>query len=185
MPGISADLDLGFVDIMAGVKAELSTLNEHNKSYSEWKKRETARARVPMMVRLVANATLGAGGPRTGINIGGPDPGYYWMVRRLLIGGVTWKTTAAGTAEVYVTGLTGSQGQPVTGPAVSGLALSDMVDQAASLPNKAFYSDQQFMLQAQENLMVVIDSGTAAQQYVVTAQVQVFRTIAAGTVFEG
>ena len=58
-----------------------------------------------------------------------------------------------------------------------------MVDQASSLPNKAYYSDQQVMIQEQENLVVVIDTGTAGQQYVATCQVQVFRTIAAGVEF--
>jgi hypothetical protein len=180
MPGIDLDVDLGPIEVMAGVRAELSTLNKHNAAWAEHRRREIARTKVPIMVRLPVSGVIPTPTVRTGINLGGPDPGYYWMVRRLVIGGVTWKTTAAGTAEVYVTGLSGGQGGAVTGPMISGLALTELVDQAASLPNKAFYSDQQLMLQAQENLMVVVDSGTAGQLYIAAAQVQVFRTIAAG-----
>lgn len=183
MPGLDVDLDLGPIEIMAGVRAELATLNRHHADAAEHRRRETARARTPVVARLISSVTLGAGGPRTAISLGGPDPGYYWMVRRLIVGGVTWKTAAAGTAELYISGLSAVQGAGVTGAMVSGLALSDLVDQATALPNKAFYGDQQMLLQAQENLLVVIDSGTAAQTYVAAAQVQVFRTVAAEVEF--
>lgn len=183
MPGIEADLDLGPIEIMAGVRAELSTLNRHNAAEAEYRRREAQRARTPFMVRQFASAVIPTPTVRTGISFGGPDPGYYWMLRRLLVGGVTWKTTAAGTAEIYVTALSAGQGQAAVGPIIAGLALSDMVDQAASLPNKAFYSDQQVMVQEQENLVVVLDTATAGQLYVATCQVQVFRTIAGGVEF--
>ena len=184
MPGAELDLDLGFADVMIGLKAELSKMNDRNARMDEHRRREAARARVPSMVRMFSSATIPAAAPRTGISLDGPSAGFYWMLRRLIVGGVTWKTTAAGTAEVYVTGLGGAVGQAVTGAMVSGLALSDMVDQAYTLPLRAYYSDQQVMVQENENLVIVIDSGTAAQQYVVTAQFQVFRTITGETVFE-
>lgn len=181
MPGFDVDLDLGPIEVMASLRGELATLNAHHRADAERRKRETARARTPVVARLISNVAIGAGAPRTAVSLGGPDPGYYWMVRRLIIGGVTWKTVAAGTAEIYISGLSAAQGAGITGPMVSGLALSDLVDQAPSLPNKAFYSDQQMMLQAQENLLIVIDGGTATQTYVAAAQVQVFRTLAAET----
>lgn len=181
MAGAEIDIDLGPIEIMAGLKAELSTMNKQNKE--AWRQRELARTRVPMSVRQFASAAIPSPTVRTGISFGGPDPGFYWLLRRLIVGGVTWKTTAAGTAEVYVTALAAGQGQAAVGPIINGLALSDMVDQAATLPAKAFYSNQQVIIQEQENLVVVIDTGTANQQYVVTAQFEIWRTISAGVEF--
>ena len=177
MPGVELDLDVGPLEIMAGIRTELTKLNRHNEA---WHRREIARSRVPIIVRQFTSATIPTPTARTGISFGGPDPGFYWLLRRLIIGGVTWKTTAAGTAEIYVTALGAGQGQAATGPIVNGLALNDMVDQAPALPAKAFYSNEQVPIQEQENLVVVIDSGTAGQVYSVTGQFQVFRTVAGG-----
>jgi hypothetical protein len=184
MAGVELDLDLGPVEIMAGLKAELSTLNRHHAQDAERRKRELQRTRVPVQVRMVASATIPTPTARTGINLGGPDAGFFWLLRRLIIGGVTWKTAAAGTAEIYVTALTAGQGSAATGPVVSGLALSDMADQSASLPSKAFYSNQQVIVQAQENLVVVIDTGTVGQVYVATAQFEVWRTVTGDISFD-
>lgn len=181
MAGAELDLDLGPIEIMAGIRTELASMNH---KADKWREREQARARVPIMVRQFASGIIPTPTARVGLNMGGPDPGFYWMLRRLIIGGLTWKTVAAGTAEIYVTALGGQQGAVSTGPVVAGLALSDMVDQSAALPSKAFYSDQQVMIQEQENLVVLIDTGTAGQQYVCTGQFQVFRTVAAGLVYE-
>jgi hypothetical protein len=181
MAGAEIDIDLGPLEIMAGLKAELATMNKQNAE--AWRRREQQRARVPMTVRQFASAVIPTPTVRTGISFAGPDPGYYWMLRRLIIGGLNWKTTAAGTAEIYVTALSAAQGQAAVGPIVAGLALSDMVDQAATLPNVSFYSDQQVVIQEQENLVVLIDTGTAGQQYVCTGLFQVFRTLAVGIEF--
>lgn len=180
MPGLDVDLDLGPIEIMAGVRAELATLNKHNAAQAEHRRRETQRARMPSDVRMISSAAIPTPTQRTGINLGGPDPGFYWLLRRLIIGGTAWKTVAAGTGEVYVTALGGQQGSAIVGPMIAGLALSDIVDQASALPFKNFYSNKQVIVQEQENLLVVIDTGTAAQQYVVTAQFEVWRTISTG-----
>lgn len=177
MAGIDLDVGLGPIEVMASLGVELSKLNAYNEAQH---RRDIARTRVPASVRLFTSVIIPTPTVRTGLNLGGPSAGFYWMVRRLIIGGVTWKTTAAGTAEVFVTALAGAEGQAVVGPMINGLALSDMVDQTAALPSKAYYSDQQFVVQENENLVIVIDTGTAAQQYVATAQIQLFRTIATG-----
>ncbi len=175
MPGLEVDLDLGPVEIMAGVRAELSAMNRHLEAEAEHRRRETARARVPADVRLFAGATIPEQTVRTGINLGGPEAGFWWLLRRLVIGGLTWKTTAAGTAEVYVTGLGGNAGGAVTGPIIAALGTNDIVDVAATLPNKAFYTSHQVIVQEGENLMVVIDGGTGLQYYAAAAQFQVIR----------
>jgi hypothetical protein len=179
MPGLEADLDLGPLSIMAGVRAELSTLNKHN---AEHRKREIARTRVPVDARLTTVGACPSGGADFVLSVGGPDPGYYGLLQRLIVGGVLWRTTAAGAAEIYVTGLSFGAGAG-TGPMMTALGLSDQVDDAATLPNVAYYSPHQVIVQAQENLVALIHGGSAAQQYVMAAQFQVFRTLAAGEAF--
>jgi len=180
MPGLDVDLDLGFIEVMAGVRTELSALNRHNEA--EHKKREIARTKVPVDVRLITVGACPAGGADFVLSVGGPDPGYWWDLRRLVIGGLTFDAVAAGDAEIYVTGLGFGAGTS-TGPMVSALGLSDLVDHAPSMPNIAFYSPHQVIVQANENLAALIGGGTAAQQYVMAAQFQVFRTITASEEF--
>lgn len=184
MAGISADLDLGSIEIMAGLKAELSKSNDLHERDQKWRARELARSRVPSSVRQFVSATIPTPTVRVGMSFGGPDPGFYWLLRRLVIGGVNWKTAAAGTAEIYVSALGAGQGQAAVGPIVNGLGLTDMVDQAAALPDKAYYSNQQIIIQENENLIVLIDGGTAGQQYVAAAQCEIWRTIASPSVFD-
>jgi hypothetical protein len=181
MPGLELDLDLGPIEIMAGVKAELSEMNRHNAAEAEHRRRETARARVPIDARLI---TVGTGSDAADLllSVGGPDPGFYWLLRRLVIGGLLWDTTAAGDAEVYITGLSFPMGSAGLLPAGT-LGLSDLVDHAATLPNIAYYSTHHMIVQANENLVALIGGATNAQQYVMAAQFQVFRTIAAGEQF--
>lgn len=181
MPGIEADLDLGPIEIMAGVRAELSTLNQHNRQRQ--RARDIARTRVPSDARLWASGACPAGGANFVLSPGGPDPGYYWLVRRIVIGGLAFTTAAAGTAEIYVSGLSFGPGAS-TGPMVSALTLSDLVDEASTLPNIAFYSSHQVVVLPQENLSARVVGGTAAQFYVMSAQIQVFRTLANAEEFE-
>jgi hypothetical protein len=181
MPGVSADLDLGFMNVMAGLRAEVSTLNAHHTTAEERRKRELARTRVPVDVRLTAVGAAPAAGTFV-LSVGGPDPGYYWLLQRLVVGGLQFDTAAAGDAEVYVTGL-GFNAGASTGPAVTALGLSDLVDHTETMPSVAFYSPHQVPILAQENLVVRIAGATSAQQYVMAAQFQVFRTIAAGEEF--
>lgn len=140
--------------------------------------REKARARVPAVVRIQNSGIIPTPTAPFGINIGGPDAGFEWVVRRIVVGGLTWTTTAAGTAEVYVTGLGAQWGTSGGGSGtVAGVrALADLVDQAASLPNKGYYGRDELVVKENESLVVVIQGGTAAQQYVATAGIQIVRT---------
>jgi hypothetical protein len=177
MAGLELDLDLGPIEIMAGVRAELAQLNKHNEAAAAHRRREIARSRVPIDVRLNTVGAAPSGGADFVLSIGGPDAGYYWLLQRLVIGGLLFDTTANGDAEVYVTGLSFPLGSSAT-YAISALGLSDLVDHATTLPSIAFYSPHQVIIQASENLVALIGGGTAAQQYVMSAQVQVFRTLA-------
>lgn len=94
------------------------------------------------------------------IDCGGPVTGYEWEVRRLIVGGVTWGTSAAGSANVFQSpGMTGFPNTSVQE------AIWQQVDHAGSLPATAFYSSGQIVLTRQDKLFVEILSGTASQQY--------------------
>lgn len=170
----SIDVDLGPIEVMASIGTEVRKMNDN---FKKWRQAEMRRSQLPSDDRINTSVTIPTPTARTGISLGGPSAGYYWLLRRLIVGGTTFKTTAAGTAEVYVTGLGSDTGSAITGPIITALALTDLVDQATTLPNKAFYSNRQVIVQANENLMVVIDSGTAGQLYIASAQFEVHRTV--------
>lgn len=103
------------------------------------------------------NIGQGATAPTSGdlfLDLGGPNYGRVWEVRALVIGGLTFSTAAAGTAEVYQ-----SSGQPTSRT----LALLD--DQANALPSVAFYSAGQLRVRHPNHLWVVIHTPTASQAY--------------------
>ena len=168
-------MSLGPVEAMASLGVELGKTRRHAEEL--WHARqEWERSRVPSYVKQVSNAIIPSSGANTGIGLTGPRAGYFMILRRLIVGGLTWETTAAGTSDVYVTALS-------TG-AISALTLSDMVDNSAFLPNKAYYSNQQVVILAGEHLEIVIVGGTVGQQYVATGLFEVWRTLSGETVFE-
>jgi len=179
VPGLELDASLGGIEVVASLTAALNRNADVNAAaMAEHRKREMMRARVPFDIRFQMSGVCPTPTARFGLNLGGPDSGFYWLVRRLVVGGLTFKTAAAGTMEAYITGLAGSQGQASFGPIVAGLALTDLVDQAAALPTVPhFYSNRQMTLQAGENFVVLIDTGTAGQTYVAAAQVEIHRTV--------
>ncbi len=137
---------------------------------------EIAKAQTPADVRLQQSGTSGSSGDLALI-FAGPDTGYYWMVRRLVVGGAAWSTAVTGTAEVYLTAIN----SPIY-PSIRDLA--DLADQSASLPNKAFYGDHQFVVQANENVVVVIHTPAATTLYKASLQFQQFRTLPVGSQIE-
>lgn len=94
----------------------------------------------------------------------GPDQGHLWVVHSLVVGGDTWATTAAGSAELYVSAMDLRTLNGTSPP------LTDLVDQAATLPLPATYGDQQVTLRNGEDLYMRIVGGTSGQQYVASAR---------------
>lgn len=92
--------------------------------------------------------------------------GERWDLYRLVVGGVTWATTAAGSAVVYRT----------TSTATTSPSLTAVIDNAATLPNIAFYLDNQAPLQSGEKLVVYVSGGTSGQQYIASAQFNIVRS---------
>jgi len=98
------------------------------------------------------------------IDLGGPTQGRVWDLRNLIIGGLNWTTTAAGSALVVVAAQQPARASDVGLPAV--------VDQAATLPLPAGYSRGQIRLYYPDRLYVIVQLGTQAQEYVAGARLE-------------
>lgn len=117
------------------------------------------RRRGPQPLSLTATATADANG--NALIVYDPVPqGETWELRRLVVGGSTWATAAAGTAVAYRT----------SGAATPTPSLLVVLDQAPTLPNVAFYLDGQVVLVPGERLVVLVAGGTVGQQYLSNAQ---------------
>lgn len=189
MPGIELDVDLGPIELIGKLGVELDRMNSNYEAQlAQHRKREYERSRMPADVRqFTSGSSAVAATVPFALQLDGPQAGYYWLLRRLVVGGVTWATTAAGTGEVYVTGLTSAAGNGGNGyGSISSIAsLSDLVDQCGTgLPFKSFYSNRQVIVQSGENLTVVIRTGTNSQTYVAAAQFEVHRTLSGAGEFE-
>ena len=159
------------LDLLLGRVA--SALDNHTKATR--RQIEQMKATTPLDVRLQQSGTSGASGDLA-LVFPGPDTGFYWHVRRLIVGGSAWSSAVGGTAEVYVTALYGTY--------TSIRDLADMADQAASLPNKAFYGQHELVVQPGENLVVVIHTPAATTLYKASLQAQQFRTLPEGIDFQ-
>lgn len=136
--------------------------------------RRRARENTPIPYKMSNVVAIPTPTAPTAISLGGPEKGFFWELRTLTIGGLTFGTTAAGTAEVYAT----SQTEQAI---AQNRNLSDLVDQATALPIVGGYSSGQIILQESERLRVVIVGGTAAQQYTAVAFWRQYRTTAYAT----
>lgn len=104
------------------------------------------------------------------IDLGGPTQGRVWDLRVLTVGGLTFATTAAGTALVVV-----SAQQPAK---ASDVGLSNIVDQANSLPLPAGYSVGQIRISYPDRFYVLIMAGTAGQEYVAAGRFEEYEEAA-------
>lgn len=89
------------------------------------------------------------------IDLGGPTYGRVWQLRRLIVGGAQWGSTVAGSALVVV-----SANQPSATPPIS-----DVVDQAETLPLPALYGTGQVIIRHPNHLYIVFLSPTASTTY--------------------
>lgn len=171
-------IELGF---LADLQATLGGLRDQMQQDRDWRERNRRAAKFAEMP--IDRPLVGSGAyPSTGImafDLGGPDMGRRWLLRRIAVGGTTPTTTTAGRADVFVsavppidpvTGGTGGSGV-LTGTALRAGCLADWRDQATSLPQVSGYTSRTIVVGPNESLWVVISSGTASQQYVCNAGV--------------
>ena len=87
-------------DFAAGVGVELDLGTKMEKlvsAFHEWLRVEQEYQRSgPVPVQLRGNVTCPSSGSAF-MDLGGPANGRLWIVRRLIVQGVSWNTTAAGS----------------------------------------------------------------------------------------
>jgi len=161
-----AEVEAGFSigDFFLGAKvdleAKLDTVIEHLKSIEARERRYQEEG--PTFVNLVGAVSLGSGSPPpTSIDLGGPTYGRVWEVRQLIVGGITWATTVAGTAQFVIAA------SPPGGTSAAAIPVNSLQDVAGSLPSVAFYSAGQFRVIHPNHVYVVIVGGTASTVYTV------------------
>lgn len=111
----------------------------------------------PVSTKLIANGVAVTATDLV-LAFGGPQEGRFWYVRRAVAGGVTWATSAAGTALLVVDAM-----PPVNAAAVG---IGSVYDEAASLPLPAFYGRGEIPLRYPEQVFIIVQGGTNAQLYV-------------------
>jgi hypothetical protein len=99
------------------------------------------------------------------IRLAGPDQGHFWYVRRVVIGGVTPTTVAAGRGDLFV-----SAADHRSKTALNQFALTDWRDQALALPSITVYNRGGLNMRLNEELYVAISGATVAQQYIAVCQ---------------
>lgn len=93
--------------------------------------------------------------------LGTPSMGRVRSLRRLVVGGTNITTSAAGTAYVIVS---------PTDPITTSVDITSMVDKTNNaFPQVAFYGTSEILLRNPDRLWVVINGGTANQQYTAAA----------------
>jgi hypothetical protein len=114
----------------------------------------------PIKYRRAVSATAPASGQIV-LDLGTPDSGTWWDVESCVVGGTDYTATSPGTAGLYVSAQV--QGRSP--------GLSELVDIAQVLPNRAFYGHRDIVVQEREHLIVVINSATAGDVYIAAATV--------------
>ena len=150
-----ADLELGGFTLKAlfdigatldGIHAQLRKTHDLEEAYQFG----------GIQVKLQGVASSDSGSHTIEIGLGGPTYGRLWQVRVLVVGGPLWTQTVAGTALVVV-----SSARNLTP------ALTDIVDEAGSLPSVSQYSTGQIIVRHPNHLRVVILTPTGSTQYAV------------------
>lgn len=156
----------GLVGIFDKLLEYLGELGNTNKHLDRIAKREAQRyAGLPLDQSHAQVFNVPVGGGNVIASLGKPEQGRVWQVRRLIAGGLTATTAAAGTLYFF------RQGAPPTD-----LNMPNLVDFAgppgSAMPVVAFYSTHQFIVRPNEHVWGVLVGGTANQQYVAAIQVE-------------
>lgn len=146
---LKAVVDLkGSIDKLAAQQAKLASLEEAYHRLG------------PVDVPISASGVAPTSGSLW-LDLGGPAAYRAWTLRRLVVGGLTWATTAAGTANFYM-----ASSRP------DSASLAYMIDQAYPMPNAASYTSRVVVLHAPFRLYCEITSPTAGQTYVASGAVE-------------
>lgn len=131
------------------------------------------RTATPAPIRLIFSATV----PASGLTFlasqqdSGPDMGFIWHVRSIIISGIDPSAATAGSAFVYV-----SAADPRTTSlaTIGSLNVGDLRDFTTSLPYKQFYGRGELPLRLNEELFIAVAGATAGTQIMAAVQAENF-----------
>ncbi|MHB1475493.1 MAG: hypothetical protein ACYCV4_18090 [Dermatophilaceae bacterium] len=134
-------------------------------------KGEVARLRRDLAGRMPVDFTVGGSGISAAsgdlaFSLGGPSSGRRWYVRRVTVGTQLYPFTGTATSVLFYVG-----GNPLAmGTAAP---LTGLVDcNTPTLPFSAFYSNEQVVVRANQQLWVVVHGPAASTAYAATGSVQ-------------
>ena len=118
----------------------------------------------PIMYRPTASAQCPTPSASFVLDLGTPSQGTFWEVRKVVVGGMDFTTTAAGTAGLYLS----------ASPTVFGSGLNNAEDYASSLPSVGYYATGALYVRPSEYLFLVVFNATAGQTYVANGFCRVY-----------
>jgi hypothetical protein len=150
------------VEIDLDLKATLGSIDSTLTAIHKWMRDTTA---MPRYMPFQATAVCDSSG-YAAIQLGPVAQGRRWVVHQLIVGGVDWATSAAGTALACISSV--NPLRPSSALDVS-VPLNVVQDQAGfpspSLPNIAFYTRGQFVVPPLSSIWMIISGGTSGQEY--------------------
>lgn len=170
MTGLALDagLDVTLQTVATGIKAL---------AQETAKLARTITTATPTPRSVFANAVMPAGGMVV-LDLGGPNPGTRWNVKRFgIIRGDDATQTLGGVANLYV----GKSTIVTLTPPLIAAPTEGWKWFFATLPNVIAYSDNVITVQAGNNLFAVVTAGTVGQSVTANAEVEVIPELARGT----
>lgn len=163
--GVDVEVNLGEYALKLGadLSKSMSTLNDKAQQIFARMQNFT-----PVKFKMTQSVVVNAGGTAY-VELGTPQNGFWWAVENVVIGGADQSTVVGGSAGLYVT----SQSNGVSP------GMADMVDQAKTLPNVAFYGRRDIVVLEREKLTVGVFGGTSGNVILIAATVTVYN-VAAG-----
>lgn len=113
-------------------------------------------------IAIQGNAYVNSSGIAV-IDLGGPQQGREWSLRRLVVGGYQWGSSIAGTCQIISTAYQPSDHlEPNT---------QNILDVAQTLPSISFYGEHQIVIHNPNRLYAYISGGTQNQVASITGSV--------------
>jgi hypothetical protein len=152
--GVIADLAVSLGTLAASIQRQQAAIDRE------------ARA-IPGDYQFAASGVYPASGNLV-LNLGSPDQGQYWLVRRIVVGGSDITTTPAGIGWVFV------QGSPPNQNGANPPTASVADFTTGTFPQKAFYGTHQLVADETEFVYVVITAGTPGTLYVASLKAETY-----------
>jgi hypothetical protein len=166
------DPGAGGIDIGAQLAVSIGGLSAATASLSREMALQRARNHA---VRYIKPPPLIGVVPASGalvMKLLGPELGYQWTVRKISVADPAGQgASVAGVAGVYA----GVISADALGPGQVGPQVENLEWLISPLPNVADFGSDQLVLQAQENLYVVLTGGTPAQNIRCSVAYQLYR----------